>query len=88
MYLVSISYGGFVLVKDFDSSGACLMMASDGYYCVLACRSLACPATLALYSSPALPPWSPVEAIGNASVCDRGCALEVCRRRVVTEAST
>ncbi len=88
MHLVSTSCDDFVLEKDFDSYAACLTMANGGYCCVWACRSLACPATLALCSSPGLPPWNPSEVIGIVSVCDRGSAREICRRGVETKAST
>jgi len=54
MCLFLTSYDGSV-EKDFDFSDACLMMANGGY-CVLACQSLACPATPCLYSAPELLP--------------------------------
>ncbi len=86
MFLVSISYGDFVMGKDCESCGACSMKEESemGSGCVLASQSLVYPVTRFLYCArePALS--NLVLAIVNVSACVRGCAvvlaLEVGRR--------
>jgi len=77
---VWISYDGLAMVMDFEFFDVWLMMASCGHY-VLACRSLACPITLGLYSAhvPPLSNFSMVIVI--FFVCGLDYARVVCRAR-------
>jgi len=85
MFLVSISYGGFVMGKDCESCGAWSMKESEmGSGCVLASQGLVYLTTRFLYCARGLALSSLVLAIANVSACVRGCAvfvaLEVGRR--------
>lgn len=53
---VLISCGDFAMAMGFESCDVCWMMANGECCYVLACQSLACPATPDLYSSRAPPP--------------------------------